>query len=373
MNKTFIAIATLIGTVIGAGILGIPYVVMKSGFGIGVATLILVAITITIIHLYLGEITLRTKENHQLAGYAEKYLGKKGKIVMFLAFSFGIYAALVAYLIGEGESFSYLFFGTSEYSIYLGIAFWIILSLLTFIGMKALEDGEEIGVTLIFILIISITVLYCNKIDISNLTYNNPQFFFAPFGVILFAFLGFAAIPEIERILNREQDKKDTLKIIIIGNILIFFIYLIFAAIVLGSQGKATPPIATLALGKPFILLGIIAMFTSYLALSAALINMFQYDFKKSKNISWLYTISIPIIAFVLLSIFEDANFTKVLGIGGVISGGLIGALILMMVKNAKKLGDRKPEYKIPYSKILAGIIIALLSIGAVLEIFNSI
>src|SRR3989338_6366946 len=117
MSKTYQAISILDGTIIGAGVLGIPYVVMQSGFGIGLINIFLIAFVMTIILLYLGEIGLRTKADHHLTGYANLYLGKKGKILMFIAFVFGIYSALLAYLIGEGESFSQLIFSSPQYSL----------------------------------------------------------------------------------------------------------------------------------------------------------------------------------------------------------------------------------------------------------------
>ena len=80
VKKAILAASTLIGTIIGAGIFGIPYVVVKSGFPIGLTHILIIAILTIITMLYLGEIALRTKENCHLAGYAEKYLGKKGKI-----------------------------------------------------------------------------------------------------------------------------------------------------------------------------------------------------------------------------------------------------------------------------------------------------
>lgn len=78
-GKTFSAVSTLVGTIIGAGILGIPYVVMQSGFGIGILNIITVYGMMILISLYTGEIVLRTKTHHQMIGYASIYLGKKEK------------------------------------------------------------------------------------------------------------------------------------------------------------------------------------------------------------------------------------------------------------------------------------------------------
>ena len=77
-RKFFAAAFTLTGTIVGAGILGLPYVFSRSGFFIGFFWLILLGLIMLFVNLCLGEISLRTKKIHQLPGYAEKYLGKKG-------------------------------------------------------------------------------------------------------------------------------------------------------------------------------------------------------------------------------------------------------------------------------------------------------
>ncbi len=369
MNKTFLAISELIGTIVGAGFLAIPFVMMKSGFAIGLLHLFLIGLFITILMLYLGEISLRTKNNHQLTGFASKYLGKFGKKIMFLAVAFGVYAAVLAYLIAEGESFSYLIFGTAQYSFAISIIFWIILSALTFYGIKALKSGESFGIIIILILVALITILFFDKIDINNLTYINNQNFFAPFGVILFAYLAFNSITEVKLILGDE--KRAMKRSIIIAHVISFIIYVLFALVVLGYKGLNTPEIATLALGKPFIILGILTMFTSYLSLSVSLMNNLRFDYKKTKFKAWLWTISIPLILFIALHIINKTSFITILGVGGVISGGLIAILILLMVKRAKAEGDRKPEYSIPYSKTLAWILSLIFIIGATAVIWH--
>src|SRR3989344_2068768 len=109
-NKHIISgIATLTGTIIGAGVLGMPYVIAKAGFLTGTLALLALGIMAIFMYLYLGEIVLRTKGNHQLTGYAEIYLGKWGKKLMFLAMAVGIYGALAAYLIGSSGTLSRLF------------------------------------------------------------------------------------------------------------------------------------------------------------------------------------------------------------------------------------------------------------------------
>lgn len=371
MAKTLTAMAVLIGTIIGAGALGIPYVVMRSGFLIGMLHLIIVGFVLTLTMIYLGEITLRTKTNHQLAGYAEKYFGRKGKMIMILAVAFGVYSAIVAYLVGEGESLSFIFFSNTNHTLTFGILTWMIVSAISYFDLKALEKGEEIGVGLIAALILSIVVIFWKKVDATNLAYVNTNNFFVPFGVILFAYLGFTAVPEIKRFMDSE--KKNLRKSIILAHLTCFIIYSIFVAVVVGSQGSQTPSLSTLALGKVFVLLGMLTMFTSYLSLSIALTDSLRVDFGMKKNLAWLSTIIIPVLSFIILELTNSANFTSILGIGGVISGGLTAIIILLMLPKAKKYGERKPEYSMPYSKIIAVLIALMFIIGAGIEILAQI
>lgn len=371
MSRTYIAVATLIGTIIGAGILGIPYVASLSGFPIAFFHMVLIAVMLIIIMLYLGEIGLRTEKTHQLTGYASLYLGKRGEKLMFIAIAFEVYSAVLAYLTGIGESLSFLIYNDITHALSLGIFFWVFMSILCYFGLKALSRGEELGVSIIIILIISIIVITFNKVEISNLTYINTNNFFMPFGVILFAFLGFVAVPEMQRILKKDKDK--TKKVIITANIVVLIIYALFTLVVLGARGLSTPEIATLALGKIFIILGIFTMFTSYLALSIALTDALKFDYNVKRFNAWLITVIPPILIFILLQFYNINSFTKILGIGGVLSGGLTAILIIFMFKNAKTLGKRKPEYSIPYSSILSWILIAIFVIGATMVILKTI
>jgi len=104
------SIGVLVGTIIGAGVLGIPYVISKAGFLTGLTTIILLGLVILAINLSIGEVVLRTKGKHQLTGYAEKYLGKKGKLLMSLSMILGITGALLAYIVGVGEAFGAIFY-----------------------------------------------------------------------------------------------------------------------------------------------------------------------------------------------------------------------------------------------------------------------
>jgi len=357
-KKIFAAVATLVGTIIGAGFLGIPYVVSKTGIFIGLIYLIGVGLVFLLLKLVYGEIVLRTKGIHQISGYAKKYLGKFGEGLAFFSILFSVYSALIAYMIGEGESFSFLFFGHTQYTLWFGIAFWAFLSFLMHRGIKELKKGESWGLIFTLSLLIIITALFVWKVDVSNFNYSNPGLWFLPFGVVLFAYLGFSAMPEVERILKNEEKKMK--KTIIIGSLLPIIFYTVFTLIIVGVNGLNTPQVATLSLGKIFIFLGIITMFTSFLALGFALEDMFRFDCNMKKRKAWAFTTIIPLFLFIFIQLLDLMSFTKVLGIGGSIAGSLMGILILFMYLEAKKRGNRQPEYEIKLPRLIIMFLILL-------------
>ena len=55
MDKHFYgAIATLVGCIIGAGVLGMPYVIAQAGFLTGMLAIVFLGIIVLFVYLYLG-------------------------------------------------------------------------------------------------------------------------------------------------------------------------------------------------------------------------------------------------------------------------------------------------------------------------------
>ena len=373
-KNSFGAIAILVGCIIGAGILGIPYVVAKAGFITGLIDIVLIGIVMIIMHLYLGEVVLRTKGRHQLVGYAEKYLGKTGKNLMWFAMVFVTYGALLAYTIKEGDFVNALFntyFGGSPFTyslIFLGL-----MAFLVYFELNVLEKSEVLMVFILLGVISLICFFALPHVNINNLNSFNPGSFFLPYGVILFAFLGAVSIPEMKEELK--ENKAYMKKAIIIGCSIPLVVYIIFAFIVVGVTGINTTDGAILGLGNAIgyemlvfgTLFGIITMMSSFLILAFSLKEMFEYDYKIDKFSSWFLTCSVPLVIFML----GVKSFVKTIGVAGSVSGGLMGILIVLMYIKAKKLGERKPEYSIKKSNIISWILILLFVFGIIYELLN--
>ncbi len=362
------AISTLMGTIIGAGVLSLPYAVSKSGFMVATLQLIIITFFMLLIYLMLGEICLRTKGKHQLTGYAEKYFGKPGRFFMFFSMTTGIYGALLAYIIGEGQAL-YAIFNISS-SLFFSIVFFVIASIIVFLGLGMIRKSELfMGIFMISIILIFSFILI-PRINLANLTYsaNTWQDLFFPYGMILFALGGAVAIPEMKEELVRNT--KLIKKCIITGVLIPAFLYLFFMFAAVGFLGKETTQVATIGLGEHLglymVLLGnifaVLAMATSFLTLGLALKEMFWYDYKLNKNLAFLLTVLPPLLVF----LFVEKSFAKTIGIAGGLSIGIEGILLVFMHARAIKKGERKPEFKIKIPKIFAAIIILIFLTGVV-------
>tara|TARA_B100001971_G_C18229280_1_gene562819 strand:+ start:125 stop:1243 length:1119 start_codon:yes stop_codon:yes gene_type:complete len=370
-NKKFWwATFTLSGTMIGAGILGLPYIFAKSGFLAGVFWLIFLGTIVIFVNLCMGEITLRTKENRQLTGHAKKHLGPIAGNIMFIALIFGIYSALLAYLIGEGESLSRLLPGDIN-PIFLGIGFWLIMTFILKEGLRALKKAETYGVIAIILIILGMFIKFLPRIESTNLLIINRPDFVLPIGVVFFALLGFTSIP----ILRKEIKGKEKYlkKAIILGSTIPIILYIIFSAVFVGVLGIDVTEVATLSFGPFITILGIFTMLTSYIALSFALKDTFKEDLKLSPKINFLLTSLIPLIAYLLISKWGLLSFTKILGIGGVVSGGLTGIIILLTCKKSKKTTRNKkdPEIKMPLNWALILILSIIFISGIIIELMS--
>lgn len=368
-KEVYQAIAVLVGTIIGAGVLGIPYVISKAGFLTGLVAVILLGLVILTINLSVGEIILRTKGVHQLTGYAEKYLGKKGKIIMSFSMIIGIVGALLAYIVGVGEAFGAVF-NTNPF--WFSIGFFIFGSILIYKGIKSVSSYELYlsSIVITLILLISLVSFFSGKMDFSNLTEFNIMKIFIPYGVVLFAFIGAAAVPEMSEVLRK--NKKEMKKAIIIGSFIPLFLYVIFALAIVGVFGINVTEVATVGLGTEFgiwivvaaNLFAIFAMTTSFLSLGLALKEMYNYDYKLSNFSSWGLACFIPLILF----FFGFKSFINIIGTTGVVAGGIEGTLIVLMLWKAKKKSQRKPEYTICVGKVLGVLLISIFVLGVVLN-----
>ena len=106
------AVAMIVGTNIGAGVLSMAYASRKAGFMPLLLWLAVAGLFTTISMLYVSETALRTRTHNQLSGLAQRYVGSFGAWAIFLSVAVNSIGALIAYMSGSGKILS-AFFGIS--------------------------------------------------------------------------------------------------------------------------------------------------------------------------------------------------------------------------------------------------------------------
>lgn len=364
MRDTWRAIATLVGTTIGAGMFGIPFVVSKIGFLPGMIYLLILGLLNLLLNLVYGEIILRTPGDHQLTGYGKIYLGEKGMILATLGLFVSLYGALLAYLIKIGE---FLMLITEQGNpIFFSFLFFVLATTAIFFGLKAVSFLQGFLFLFRLALIFLIVIFGLEKINLINFSGVDFSFLFLPYGVLLFAFAGAAVIPEMEEILRKEP--KELKKAIVIGSLIPLFVYILFAFAIVGITGSLTSDdaISGLVMFLPAwivllgAILGILSMVSPYLILGYVLREVWYRDFKFPKLAAFLLACFPSLILFLL----GAKSFIGVLGITGAVAGGLTGLLIVAIFKKAKNTGKRKPIYCLNLPKMLIWLLYAIFFLG---------
>lgn len=369
MKKWYYATATVIGTIIGAGVLGIPYTFAKAGLFYGTVNLVVVALLFLFVNLALGEVMLRTNGIHQLSGYAEKYLGKKGKILMTVALVFAIYGALTAYLIGLGDITASLLGGQPFF--YTTI-FFIAFSSVIYFGIKTVSKSEFILSSVKLLIFLALVFSLISFFSTKNMVHSSFSLknIFLPYGVVLFSLMGFPSMPEAREILKGEE--KNLKKTIFVAMLIPAGLYALMAIFFMGAIGMGINEVAVISLeilgALPYLLgfgFAFLCLTTPYISLGLALEEMYEYDYKIQKKFAFILTIAIPYI-IILLGV---RSFVNILGLVGAVGGGSAAILIVLMFLRSKKKGDRNPEYSINKNKLLSGIVITALAAGVIYEL----
>ena len=371
MLKLLKAVSIFVGTVIGAGIFGVPYIINKSGVATGFFYFLALGGIVLLIHLFFGEVVLRTKEQCRLPGLAQKYLGSWGKSLVMISVVSGLVGALLAYLILTGDFLKILL---SQYinlsSFQFAVIFWFIISYFIFRGIKIIASIELITNIVFFVTSGAILFFCLPKFSLQNLTVFNFSNAFLPFGVILFSLIGWSAIPETIDFLKTPKEKQRIKKIMILATAVVVPFYLIFTVAVLGVVGKdiSQDTLSSLApfLGSKIVLLAVLAALVtladSILVLGLHLKNTFIYDLKIPNHLATVVACGLPLLLFFIG--FRD--FIGTLGFVGTVVGVIEGIAIIFIFKRAKKTGNREPEYSLNVPTTVLYLLMVVLILGAV-------
>jgi len=367
-KSSVLALASLIGTIIGAGVFGIPYVMAKSGIIFCLFYFLILGAAALFLHLFFGEIVLRTKKKHRLIGYTEKYLGGRAKILVSFSTIIGTIGALLAYII-LGGNFLKIIFPASLSSLQFSLILWVALSFFVFLGMRSIGWIQVLMNAGLFGAAFLIFLYGFPKLYIGNFILANPKYIFLPYGVILFSLVGWNAVPEIETILVKKRNLR---KVIFWAVVISLSFYFLFSLFINGLTGQNTTQEAFEGLipilgQKIMILGGIFGFFTistSFLILANYLKNTLIFDYRFPFLLAFVLAVFSPLVLF-LIGIRE---FIWVIAFVGTFMGLIDGIAIILIYKKAKKQGDKIPEYSLRIPQCLPYLIMTVLTFGAIIQ-----
>ncbi|MDP2820993.1 MAG: aromatic amino acid transport family protein [bacterium] len=370
MNKKhFLAISSLVGTILGAGIFGIPYSITYSGLKPAIFYFIILGIVVTCFHLMFGEIILRNSDNHRFIYYAEKYLGKWGKYAILFSTIVGLGGALLSFIILGGD-FLYLVSFQKINPIILAVLFWVFLSFAVLRGFHFVAKLEAILDTIFFILVIFIFASIAPLADFSLIPFSTSNSSGLAYGVILFCLIGWMSVPAARQILGSKENLKSLKKIIISAGIITTIFSAIFGLVFAAISGPLTTPNVfqgiSLMVNPQIIALlavfGTLLISTSFLIIAIYFIDCLVLDLGLNRKYSRCFVLLLPLVLFLLG--FRD--FILLISALGVILGTIDGIIIILCYKKAKNDYEREPEYELKIPNFILSIFILILLAGAV-------
>lgn len=227
--RTLNASCLIVGTSIGAGMLGLPVETSRGGFFPSVVLLLINWAVMTCTALMLVELLNESKRDSNFVSLSEKILGNGFKILTFVFYT-GLFLSLtLAYVKGGGVFISDCFNGIPVAFgclVFLGIFVPLIVS-----GAKFLTIGNTlltIGLVVSFVLLV---LLGIKKVNVELLSHIDWKFGWMSYPMFITAFGFHSILPSLNSYL---QNKKALRLSVVIGTTVTLLIYLAWQMIVMG-------------------------------------------------------------------------------------------------------------------------------------------
>jgi amino acid permease len=334
------AACIITGFGVGGGIMAMPLLTTK--VGIVYASLILIAALVFsyIMHIFIADLALRGK-GAQISTVVSNTLfsGKSKKpltLILFVIVGVVLMTSMAAYITGGAEIIA------ERLNIPLIVSkliFYIFAASVVIFGLKAVgvSEGIAVAVILVFILILSIASFFNINGTIPVIVAAGFYDIIGYFGMAMFCFTAFFAIPQAVAGLN--GDIKKTKNAIRIGFINIIFL---MAAVIICSNlaSETVTEVAMIGwskglglwaqiIGSGFIIL---ALITTYWSISLALTDMIKEQFEKLPfRLCWL----IATLPSIVISVFGNAGFISLMEIAAGASAIILAFLVIPTVRKA--------------------------------------
>lgn len=358
------------GGVIGVGLFGLPAALHAAGLWVFLMQVIVVGMLVWWLQRSVLDIVLATPGQHRIPGYARRYLGTVGFSAATIANMFGLFGALIAYLIAGGAFIRLVLEGLVPLSPLMAVGVYVLPgALLLLFGLRSLPALELIILLLFLVILGGLPLLAGDAFAFSRLPLmGETTSVMLPFGVLLFSLWGVSLIPETVELTQRRASRAAS--VLAAGLLTAVVAYVFFAGFVAGVTGSATTEDALSGLRSVLdhrivrmaALFGILTTFSSYLAQGLTLLRTFTLDFKFPRLLAWAVTIGIPI-AFV---VFGTQSLLSVIALTGAVFLGIEGLIVLIISRTLERKDTR--THRLGVRLVIAGI---LLILGVAAELFR--
>ncbi|HWR00049.1 MAG TPA: aromatic amino acid transport family protein [Candidatus Methylomirabilis sp.] len=343
-QKRMRATLALIGTIIGAGVFGVP--AMIGAWGVIPATFGFVLLTFVVLatHLLYAEAVLRYHPAARLSGFADHWLGPAGGAAAGLVQTLQIFGSNLAYLILGGEFLAVLAGALGIHIPVLAwqVAFWAIGSVTILVGLSWMTKVEAFLTWILVAIMILIIGALAGRMDAAVILSVPARWSFEPYGVFLFSLFGLTVIPEMEDIVKERRD--DMMKAVMRGTLGAAALTYVFGVTAwLASSGTLgrgpTDVIALLpyAFTIAVPLFGFLAVVTSYLTTAYDLGSMFRLDFHFAAPLAWAVSLGVPL----ALLFLTERDFLSTIGLVGSIFGATTGVIAVLIGRAALRKAGR--------------------------------
>jgi tyrosine-specific transport protein len=369
--RFFKEIGFLSATTIGAGVFALPYVFHRAGWFVGLLFLVALSLIVIFAQRLYFRVIEKTGGATKFLGLIREKLGVKFFTIGFISIILGLLLSLTAYLL-IAQNFVKLIFPELDSSLAI-LIFWGLGTIPFLFRLGKLVLAELFGAVVMFFIIFYIFGMSLGSGgDIFSIPAVSGADFFLPFGVVLFSLAGWTAIEPI--IDSRKKSAKAYPRgfslSVSLGTILSAIFYILFVVAIFGlatgSGGVLTITEDTLSgiTGwSPLMLgvmgvLGLFALWTSYLPISLEIKNSLERDLGWSPFLVFSILAGVPI----LTALFGIKDFVSVLGL----AGGIFLAVqyVLIILVSSKVLVLRRWE------KFLASLVVLVFLLAAIYEIY---
>lgn len=319
------------GSGLGTGILAIPYTASRTGL-LGIITAIAAAFAAsTLMHLLVADLVLNSKNSTQLMGIFKEHLFKGKNERLFSSMFFTVLAVvllfnLAIYILVAAEVFTETFCIAPSVS---KVIFYGVSSLIVVAGIKIIGVSEKYSMIIIGGVVLFLTVKSLNHpVRNMELTFGDYRGALALYGLVMFSFSALFSIPQAAN----NIENKNKLKTAIIAGIAINAAITLFFTFSVIKASDTVTQVATIGLSSSLgnmtnvvcALFVVLAMFTSYLSLALAQVDIICTEIKVKRKTAFMGA-TIPSL---LAALFIPISFISMIQV----VGGIVAVITSLLV-----------------------------------------